>query len=64
MAFVANSNVTAGTVNLLAFFRWVIAKGWVPADSTLSQVDYGVEICSTNGAPATFTFRNFSVNVS
>jgi hypothetical protein len=64
MAFVANSNFTAGTLNLLAFFRWVIANGWVPADSTLSQVDYGVEICSTNGAPATFSFSNFAVNVS
>jgi Glycosyl hydrolase family 12 len=64
MAFVANSNFTAGTVNLLAFFQWVIAKGWVPGDSTLSQVDYGVEICSTNGAPATFSFSNFAVNVS
>ena len=39
-------------------------KGWVPADSTLNQVDYGVEICSTNGAPATFSFSNFAVNVS
>jgi Glycosyl hydrolase family 12 len=64
MAFVANSNVTSGTVNLLGFFQWVIAKGWVPADSTLSQVDYGVEICSTNGAPATFSFSNFSVSVN
>ena len=64
MAFVANSNVSSGTVNLLAFFQWVIAKGWVPADSTLSQVDYGVEICSTNGVPATFSFSNFSVNVN
>jgi Glycosyl hydrolase family 12 len=64
MAFVANSNVTSGTLNLLAFLQWVIAKGWVPADSTLNQVDYGVEICSTDGAPATFGFSNFSVNVN
>ena len=63
MAFVANSNVSSGNLNLLAFFQWVIAKGWVPADSTLSQVDYGVEICATNG-PATFSFSNFAVNVS
>jgi hypothetical protein len=64
MAFVANSNVTSGSLNLLAFFQWIIAKGWVPADSTLSQVDYGVEICSTDGAPATFSFSGFSVNVN
>jgi hypothetical protein len=64
MAFVAKSNLTAGTLNLLAFFQWIIARGWVPAGSTLNQVDYGVEICSTNGAPATFTFSNFAVNVN
>jgi hypothetical protein len=64
MAFVDNSNVTSGTLNLLAFFQWVIAKGWVPAHSTLNQVDYGVEICSTNGTPATFSFSNFSVDVN
>jgi Glycosyl hydrolase family 12 len=64
MAFVANSNVGSGSVNLLAFFQWIIAKGWVPANSTLNQVDYGVEICSTNGGPATFSFSNFSVHVS
>jgi Glycosyl hydrolase family 12 len=64
MAFVAKSNVTAGSLNLLAFFQWVIAKGWVPADSTLNQVDYGVEICSTNGGPATFGFSDFAVHVS
>ncbi|MGD0703323.1 MAG: hypothetical protein ABSA02_26000 [Trebonia sp.] len=64
MAFVANSNFTSGTLNLLGFLQWVISKGWVPAGSTLNQVDYGVEICSTNGAPATFSFSNFAVNVS
>jgi hypothetical protein len=64
MAFVANSDVSSGSLNLLAFFQWVIAKGWVPADSTLNQVDYGVEICSTGGGPATFSFSNFSVNVN
>jgi hypothetical protein len=64
MAFVANSNVSSGNLNLLAFFQYVINNGWVPSNSTLNQVDYGVEICSTNGQPATFSFSNFSVNVN
>jgi hypothetical protein len=63
-AFVADSNVTSGSLNLLAFFQWVVGQGWIAADSTLNQVDYGVEICSTDGLPATFDFSNFSVNVS
>jgi hypothetical protein len=28
------------------------------------QVDYGVELVSTNGVPATFSFSNFSVGAS
>jgi Glycosyl hydrolase family 12 len=62
MAFVANTGASAGSLNLLAFFQWVIAEGWVPADSTLSQIGYGVEIVSTNGVPATFSFSNVSVS--
>jgi hypothetical protein len=27
-------------------------------------VDYGVELVSTNGVPATFSFSNFTVNAS
>jgi len=64
IAFVADANFTSGTLNLLEAFNWIIAKGWMPASSTLGQVDYGAEIVSTNGAPATFTFTNFSVNTS
>jgi hypothetical protein len=64
IAFVAETNFTSGTMDLLAFFDWVIAQGWMPASSTLGQVDYGAELVSTNGAPATFIFTNFSVTTS
>jgi Glycosyl hydrolase family 12 len=64
IAFVANANFSSGTVNLLAFFQWIIGKGWIPADSTLSQVCYGAELVSTNGVPATFAFSDYSVNDS
>jgi hypothetical protein len=64
IAFVANANFSSGTVNLLGFVQWIIGKGWIPADSTLSQVCYGAELVSTNGVPATFTFSDYSVNAS
>jgi len=64
IAVVANTNFTSGTVNLLQIFDWIMAKGWMPATSTLGQIDYGAEIVSTNSAPATFTFTNFSVSTS
>ncbi|HEX7161297.1 MAG TPA: hypothetical protein VF223_08690 [Trebonia sp.] len=51
-------------MDLLAFFKWIMSKGWIADNSTLGQVDYGVELVSTNGAPATFTFSNFAVNAS
>ena len=64
IAFVASSSFTSGTMNLLGFFTWVMAKGWMPANSTLSAVDYGVELVSTNNVPATFRFSDFSVTAS
>jgi Glycosyl hydrolase family 12 len=64
IAFVATSNFTSGTMNLLTFFQWITGQGWMPSNSTLGQVDYGAELVSTNNVPATFTFGNFSVNAS
>jgi len=64
VAFVADTNFSSGTVNLLAFFDWIIGKGWIPARSTLGQIDYGVELVSTDNAPATFAFTNFSISTS
>jgi Glycosyl hydrolase family 12 len=64
IAFVATSNFTSGTMNLLTFFQWIISQGWMPSNSTLGQVDYGAELVSTNNVPSTFTFSNFSVNAS
>lgn len=64
IAFVADANFTSGTVNLLQVFNFIMAKGWIPASSTLGQIDYGAEIVSTNSVPATFTFTNFSVSTS
>jgi hypothetical protein len=62
VAFVANTNYTSGALNLVDFFNFAIAHGYMPASSTVYQVDYGVELVSTNAAPATFTFTNFSVH--
>jgi hypothetical protein len=64
IAFVANTNFTSGTVNLLEIFKWIMAQGWIPASSTLGQVDYGAEIVSTNSVPATFSFSDFAVTAS
>jgi hypothetical protein len=64
VAFVANSNFSSGTMDLLAFFNWMMSKGWIGSSSTVDQVDYGVELVSTNSAAETFSFTNFAVNAS
>jgi outer membrane biosynthesis protein TonB len=63
LAFVATSNFTSGSDNLLDFFNYAVSRGWISGGSSakLWQVDYGVEICSTNGTTATFDFDNFNV---
>jgi hypothetical protein len=61
VSFVADSTMTSGTLNLVPFLQWLIDKGWEPGNSTLLQVDYGVELVSTNGRE-TFGFSDFSVN--
>jgi hypothetical protein len=38
-----------------------VSQGYLAANSTLGQIDYGVELVSTNSAPATFRFTDFSV---
>ena len=64
IAFVAANNVTSGTVNLLAFFNHLIAKGWIPSTSTLGAIDYGVELVSTSAMDATFAVTGFSLTTN
>jgi hypothetical protein len=61
VSFVADSTMTSGTLSLVPFLKWLIDKGWEPANSTLLQVDYGVELVATSGRE-TFGFSDFSVN--
>jgi hypothetical protein len=64
IAFVDTNNVTSGTLDLLAFFNHVIAKGWAPGNATLGAIDYGVELVSTDGADATFSVTGFSLTTN
>src|SRR5262249_13557575 len=61
IAFIPSTPFTSGTVDLLEIFRWVMNRGWMPANSTLGQIDFGVEIVSTNSTDATFQFTDFSI---
>ena len=62
IAFVSRDTQTSGTMNLKAMFDWLMTKSWISQTTTVGQIDYGVEICSTNNAPATFEFTDFSIS--
>jgi len=61
IAFVPATVFTSGTVDILEILTWAMRRGWLPATATLGAIDLGVEIVSTDGAPATFRFTDFSV---
>lgn len=63
IAFVDRSNNLAGNVNLLDFFDYVIARGWISRSATLYQICNGVELVSTNGKPERFAINHFSINM-
>lgn len=62
IAFVATTNFTSGTVNLLDIMKWAMAKGWFSSKSTLNQICFGVEVVSTDDADATFRVTAFSID--
>jgi hypothetical protein len=41
-----------------------MSDGRLPTNSTVGQVDYGVEVVSTDGKPARWDFTNFNVTSS
>jgi len=62
IAFVATTNFTSGTIDLLEIMKWTMAKGWLSSKSTLNQICFGVEIVSTDDAEATFQVTAFSID--
>jgi hypothetical protein len=64
LAFVPDEPVTSGSIDLRALFDWMISKTWLSEDATMDQLCFGVEIVSTDGTDATFTFTDFSINTT
>jgi hypothetical protein len=54
-------NRNSGQVDLLEFFRYAVTRGWLRPDSTVGQIDFGVEICSTDGRPLDFAVTDFAL---
>jgi len=61
--FFRDAQVKSGSVNILAVFQWEVANGMAKSTDVPTQLEYGVEVCSTNGNE-TFPMNGltFSVN--
>jgi hypothetical protein len=51
----------SGRVDVLAMLQWLESNGYLPKTSTLTDISYGWEICSTGGHPETFTNSGFTL---
>ena len=60
--FVLQHNETHGTIDILAVFHWLERAGYLSAaKDTLTAVDFGWEICSTNGVPENFNISHYTL---
>jgi hypothetical protein len=62
VAFVAATNFSSGTVDLLGIMNWVAEKGWFDHKSTVNQICFGVEVVSTEDTDARFQVTAFSID--
>lgn len=57
-------NTPSGTVDILAALNWLVAQKVIPASTTIGQLDFGWEICSTAGRTVTFTISNYTISAT
>ena len=54
--------VKSGAVNILAALKWLVSQGLLKATDVPTQLEYGVEICSTDG-PETFRLTGLTFSL-
>jgi glycosyl hydrolase family 12 len=64
VVFSATKAITSGTVDLLQLFEYGVSNGWLPADSKVDQLSFGVEVCSTGGKDATWTVSDYAITTN
>jgi len=52
---------SSGLAHLLVPLSWLVSRGDLSGSDTLTQVDFGWEICSTDGKPMDFTVTRYSL---
>jgi hypothetical protein len=61
-SFVLTNNETSGTVNYYAVLTWLHSHGMLASSDTLSQFNFGWEICDTGGKTRTFTVHSLTLH--
>jgi hypothetical protein len=59
-----NTNQRTGTIDILDGLRYFQSKGAVASNATISQVNFGWEICSTGGVAETFEVTDYSLTAT
>jgi hypothetical protein len=63
LMFFRDTQVKSGSVDILAAFNWLVSQGLVMSTDVPTQLEYGVEVCSTSGAE-TFPVTGLTFSVS
>lgn len=63
LIFIMVNQETSGTVDLLSIFNWEVANHYANASDAPTQLEYGVEVCSTSGQE-TFPMTGLTFSVS
>lgn len=63
LIFAMVNQETSGSVDILAIYNWEVANGYAKASDAPTQLEYGVEVCSTSGQE-TFPMTGLTFSVS
>jgi hypothetical protein len=61
---IRDGNETSGRIHILVMLQWLESHGYSPRNSGLNQIDFGWEICSTNGKAETFTLSQYDLRMA
>lgn len=61
-SFVLHRNEKAGKIHILSLLRWLVRTHHLSRSVTLTQTNFGWEICSTKGVPLNFKLTGYSLH--
>jgi hypothetical protein len=59
-----SGNEQTGSVDVLSMITWLENNGYMPSNSTITNLSYGFEVCSTGEQDENFQVNSFSITAS